>query len=78
MDREKSTFDWDDDLSLANPIEKLVLNEELLNSIPLEERLIFRLEENKVFEIYHKSIVDTIMATNPEGIMFTSVADWHI
>ena len=78
MDREKSTFDWDDDLSLANPIEKLVLNEKLLSGIPLEERLIFRLEENKVFEIYHKSVVDAIMATNPEGIMFTSVADWHI
>ena len=78
LDMDKSVYRWSNFLKLANPIEKLVLNEELLNSIPLEERLIFRLEENKVFEIFHKSVVDAIMETNPEGILFTSVADWHI
>ena len=78
LDMDKSVYRWSNFLKLANPIEKLVLNEELLNSIPLEERLIFRLEENKVFEIYHKSVVDAIMATNPEGIQFTKVEDYHI
>jgi len=78
LDMEKSVYNWSNFLKLANPIEKLVLNEELLSGIPLEERLIFRLEENKVFEIYHKSVVDAIMTTNPEGIQFTKVEDYHI
>ena len=78
LDKEKSKYKWDDFLEVANPIEKLVLSEELLNDIPLEERLIFRLEENTTFEIFHKSVVDAIMETNPEGILFTSVADWSI
>ena len=78
LDKEKSKYDWNDFLEVANPIEKLVLSEELLNDIPLEERLIFRLEENTTFEIFHKSVFDAIMETNPEGILFTSVADWSI
>ena len=78
LDMDKSVYNWSNFLKLANPIEKLVLNEELLSGIPLEERLIFRLEENKVFEIYHKSVVDAIMTTNPEGIQFTKVEDYHI
>ena len=78
VDRKKSDYSWNDFLEIANPIKKLVLNEELLNSIPLEDRLVFRLEENSAFEIYHKSVVDAIMATNPEGIQFTKVEDYHI
>lgn len=78
LDMDKSVYSWDDFLELANPIEKIVLNEEFLNSLPLEERLIFRLKENSVFEIYHKSVVDTVMAINPEGILFTKVSDWSM
>jgi hypothetical protein len=78
LDREKSKYDWNDFLEVANPIEKLVLSGELLNDIPLEDRLVFRLEENTTFEIFHKSVVDAIMATNPEGIQFTKVEDYHI
>ena len=78
LDRQKSIYKWDDFLEEANPIEKIVLSEEALKAIPLEERLVFRLRENFMFELFHKSIVDAIMATNPEGIQFTKVEDYHI
>ena len=78
MDLEKSVYDWMETIKSANPIEKLVLNEKLLSEIPLEKRLIFKLEENHTFEIFHKSVVDAIMAANPEGIQFTKVEDYHI
>ena len=78
LDRDKSVYKWDDFLHEAYSIEKLVLNEPFLNELPLEDRLVFRLKEDPTFEIFHKSIVDAIMATNPEGIQFTSVADWNI
>jgi hypothetical protein len=29
------------------------------------------------FILYHKSVVDIIMAVNPEGIVFTPVEEWY-
>ena len=78
MDREHSVYDWDDFIKVASPIEKLVLDWKLLEAIPLEKRLIFRLKENDGFELFHKSVVDAIMATEPKGVRFTKVEDWHI
>ena len=77
LDMEKAVYDWDDFIEEASSIDKLALNEQFLNELPLEDRLVFRLQENPTFEIFHKSVVDAIMAVNPEGIIFTSVADWH-
>ncbi len=49
---------------------KIVLKNELLKEIPLEERLIFRPEETYEFVLYHKTIVDAIMAAKPINIRF--------
>ena len=78
MDKEKSIYKWMKTANVANPIDKLVLNQKALEEIPLEKRLIFRLRENDTFELFHKSIVDTIMATEPKGIRFTKVENWNI
>ena len=78
MDKEKSIYKWMKTANVANPIEKLVLNQKALEEIPLEKRLIFRLRENDTFELFHKSIVDVIMATEPKGIQFTKVENWNI
>ena len=78
LDKGKSDFKWVSNLNIANPIRRLRLKEKVLDEISLDDRLLFRLEENTVFELYHKKIVDTIMATNPEGLQFTKVEDWHI
>lgn len=77
VDREHSVYtpdDYDEDiLSLDN----FKLNESVLNEIELIDRLIFRLKESKSTKIYHKSIVDAIMAVNPTGLKFRKVEDWR-
>lgn len=78
MDKEKSVFQWMETIQTANPIERLVLDERRLSSVPLAERLVFRLKENSTFEIFHQSVVEAIMATDPKGMKFTKVKDYHI
>jgi hypothetical protein len=77
MDKDKSIYKWDNFIKVANPLQKLILDKKLLEEIPLEKRLIFRLKENYMFELVHKSIVDIIMETKPTGIGFLGVLGWH-
>lgn len=58
-------------------INKLILDKEILSKIPLEKRLVFLLGEARSMRIYHKSIVDAIMAVNPEGIIFRPIKEWY-
>ena len=76
MDKEKSSFkQWDED---TFEVKKLVLNETVLDAIPLEERLTFLLEESTSMHLFHKSIVDEIMKHNPKGCVFIKSKDWGI
>ncbi len=59
-------------------IDKFRLDEKVLKDIPLKERLVFKLKEKGVMKLYHQSVVDAMMATNPEGVMFTKVEDWEL
>jgi hypothetical protein len=77
LDREKSIYEWDDFIKVASPLEKVVLNEAFLKTIPLEERLVFYLAENGVEQLFHKSVVDAIMAMDPEGVVFYNVKEWE-
>ena len=77
LDKEKSICKWDKTANTAD-IEKLYLDKAALEKIPLEKRLVFKLKENPVFEIFHKSVVDQIMETKPEGIRFGGILGWHI
>lgn len=61
--------------SLEN-IEKLVLDRKVLGAIPLEDRLIFCLEEASTYYLFHKSVVDIIMGINPEGMGFKKFESW--
>jgi hypothetical protein len=76
IDREKSDISWSN-MGWVLSINKLVLNEDYLQTISLEERLIFYLAEDGVEQLFHKSVVDAIMATNPEGVVFTNIKDWY-
>ena len=74
FDKEKSIYEvrrnrW-------KKIEKVYLDKNLLSEIPVNKRLIFKPIETGRFELYHKSIVDAIMAVNSEGIRFVKVEDW--
>ena len=78
VDREKSEYtedDYDPDLLLW--IESLELDKNVLKNVPLVERLVFKLYEDSSIHLYHKTVVDAIMAVNPEGVSFTKVEDWY-
>jgi hypothetical protein len=74
MDMKTSKYEQDDDYF---SIDRFNLDTEILGKIPLEVRLIFKLKESPTKKLYHKSIVDAIMAVNPVGVQFTKVEDWR-
>ena len=76
FDKEKSVYKIGGFTNCWERIEKIYLDKNLLSKIPINKRLIFKPKETSMFELYHKSIVDAIMAVNPEGIRFVKVEDW--
>jgi hypothetical protein len=76
-DLERSEFTPDE----SNPygvlsFDKLVLDNEKLDKIPLEERLVFALKEEITTSVYHKSVVQKIIDSEPVGFTATSLSDW--
>lgn len=53
---------------------KLVLDNEVLDKIPEENRLIIALEEQNLYHIYHRTIVDHILQSHPTGVAFYPLA----
>ncbi|GHU26632.1 hypothetical protein FACS1894172_20800 [Spirochaetia bacterium] len=76
IDKENSECEWNT-LGKIRALDKLVLDEEKLKPVPLDERLIFRMPEYRVEPLFHKSVVDAIMANNPEGVVFYNVKEWN-
>jgi len=77
MDRDKSISTYSN-LGDASDIKSLVLDEIILEDIPLENRLIFVLRESTSTYLFHHSVKDDIMALEPppEGIQFFRVDQW--
>ena len=80
FNKEKSTwkppiFDPNKVMSIDN----MILDMDRLEKIPLQERLIFRLEECSLYHLFHESVVDAISALEPKptGFCFVSVGAWH-
>lgn len=63
----------DDDFIL----ESFSLDEELLDKIPLQERLIFRLSESPQF-LFHETVVAALSEADLTGLGFIKVKDWGI
>jgi hypothetical protein len=74
MDKEKSEFTKP---RRAYFISKFVLDREALKKIPLEKRLVFVLKEAPSRVVFHKSVVDAIMAENPTGVQFRPIENWE-
>ena len=55
---------------------KLVLDNEKLDKIPLENRLIFALGEKITYVLYHISVVEKMLETTPEGMTVYRLAGW--
>jgi hypothetical protein len=77
MDKEESDYKESSSGSGVYFIDSFRLDENVLKNIPLEDRLIFTLKEDETIMLYHRSVVDAIMATNPEGVQFIKVEDWE-
>jgi hypothetical protein len=75
MDKENSDFEYEYEMYY---IDSFRLDEKVLKEIPLDERLVFKLKESGTECLYHKSVVNAIMATNPEGVQFIKVEDWEL
>ncbi|NMO17707.1 hypothetical protein HPC49_30785 [Pyxidicoccus fallax] len=58
-------------------IDRLVLDEEVLQDIPLERRRVFVLEESPSVYLFHHSVVEHILALQPEGLRFIRVDQWN-
>ena len=74
VDKKLSDCKIEDGLGYVN---KIVLDKKVLKKIPLKERLIFRLEEDRAYQLFHASIVEKIMAVNPTGVKFTDIEKWN-
>jgi hypothetical protein len=78
MDKDKSI--WTPTLIDKNKpreIKKLVLDTICIETISLQERLIFALKEHSSYYLFHESVVDAITAINPKGLRFVNVESWH-
>ncbi|MEL6117622.1 MULTISPECIES: imm11 family protein [Photobacterium] len=63
----------DDDFTL----EVLSLDENVLDKIPLEKRLVFTLEEKPKF-LFHETVVQALREANLTGLGFQRVDEWSI
>ncbi|MFV0353069.1 MAG: imm11 family protein [Oscillospiraceae bacterium] len=75
LDKEKS--DWSPspfDESMVGLVDKLVLDNSVIDAIPLEERLLIELEEDRTHVLYHHSIAQKILDMSPIGLTFRCLA----
>ncbi|MFP2930233.1 imm11 family protein [Pyxidicoccus sp. 3LG] len=75
IDRERSVLDLFEDGDVLG-IQNLVLDMEKIAEVPLEQRLVFRLMESPSVHLFHESVVDAVLALQPEGVRFTPANGW--
>jgi len=74
MDKNKSEYEYEYG---SYWIQKVILDRESLNNIPLNKRLGLRLKEAPGYSLYHQSVVDAIMALDPTGIYFQHIEEYN-
>ncbi|AEI67638.1 imm11 family protein [Corallococcus macrosporus] len=77
MDRQRSVFEETEVGHVLLSLDKLVLDETVLQEVPLEERRAFMLEEDTV-HLFHRTVVERVLALTPPpvGLRFIPVAEW--
>ena len=76
MDWKKSDYKVSESGRLS--VRKLVIDEAVVKDIPLEKRLVFELKEGASLFLVHKSVRNSVMAVNPDGVEFIDVDEWGI
>lgn len=77
MNKEKSNYKAGRDGKGVKWINDLVIDSEVLGKIPLAERLVFALGEKRLYMFFHASVVEKIVAINPEGLKFAPITKWN-
>jgi hypothetical protein len=75
IDKNNSIYHYDIDHGFCD-IKKIILKDDKLSKVPLDERLIFKsLEPILLKNLFHKSVVDKLLAAEPKGIRFVNIKD---
>jgi hypothetical protein len=77
MDIKNSKVDYDKEIEAVCDVKSFVLDSEALSQIPLDQRLIFRMEEYPVYNLFHQSVVDHLSKYSLEGMRFIPVTHWN-
>ncbi|MBN3492209.1 hypothetical protein [Vibrio neptunius] len=73
LDFEKSEYSHVNVIGGASGLTKIVIDENFLAETPLNQRLIFKMEE-AAYILFHRTIVERIIATNPINTTFKPCA----
>ncbi|MCD7901638.1 MAG: hypothetical protein LUH22_17810 [Bacteroides sp.] len=76
VDLNKSKYDLSSYNGKITSLSKLVLDNEKLDKIPLENRLIFAVEECGIYVLYHISVVEKMLDIVPEGMTVYRLSGW--
>jgi len=79
LDRQRSIYEFFPGHEVALSLDKLVLDERVLQEVPLERRLLFVLAESTATYVFHRSVVERVLALTPppEGLRFIRVDRWN-
>jgi hypothetical protein len=77
MDLKKSIYDFNERIQSVSDVEKFTLDSEKLSQIPLEKRLVFRMKEYGVYNMFHQSVVDHLNKFDLKGMRFIPVTSWN-
>ena len=79
VDRERSVCTFFPRQDVVLSMERLVLDERVLGEIPLEQRLLFVPTESTSTYVFHRSLVERVLALTPppEGLRFIRVDRWN-
>ena len=75
MHRDRSEFQ---EKGLLTFIDSLSLDEDVLDKIPEDQRMIFVLDEHVSMILYHEKLVKALEDANVTGVGFVKVNDWDI
>jgi len=75
MHQERSTFTYEEGLYF---IDRLSLDEEVLDKIEENKRLIVLMDEDAAKILYHEKVVKALEAAEVTGVRFVKVKDWNV
>jgi len=77
VDRKKSDIDEDEKGGYVSDVKSLIIDSEALLKTPEKNRLIFKVREYGVIQLFHKTIVDVIESAGLKGLRFIPVKKWN-